>query len=216
MSNDGDINEMLDHRVCACGSEDASAGYNRVRLMTSPHTTDEPTLHSLGKIFLKHQTQHELGLGLLHRHQDLKPGHAMVHRKRNNHEEICTMEPVGSSPLHPSSFYISGNGAFMPFEYTDEIRVAPSRDFMAELGSALKTQSLEQDFCVAYLEPFEGLLVERELSDCDGTVATRVEEKHYAGSGVTTVWAFALEGQRLLVKARRVCETQQSGGHKVT
>lgn len=140
----------------------------------------------------------------------------MVHRKRNDDEEVCTMEPLDSSAMYPSSFYMSDTDGFRPFEYSDVARAPPSREFMSELDAAFKRHEVDREFCVAHLEPSKGLLVERELRHRNGTITTRVEDEQYVGSGVITAWTFVSEAAGLVVKACRVCETQQSGGHRVT
>lgn len=208
---------MMVHRACAPGTRDASADYNRVRIITTPHQIPgEPILRQIGEVFLKHRVHCQFGLALLHRHVDLKPRHAMVHRRRHDTTEICTMEPAGLSQIYPLSFYITETGVSEPFEYSDETHCGPPPLFITELGSMFKMNGYEKTFCVTYLSSLNGLLVERELPDGRGTIATSMDEKEYSGGGVTTVWAFDPGESGMVVKARRVCETQQSGGHKVT
>lgn len=198
---------------------DSHLDYNSVCLFEEQsRVVEDDVLRSLGAILKKHDCHGSFGISLLHRHNYLPAGHVMAHSTIEPDTDICRVEPLGRRPLYPSSYHLSAENVFVPFEYTDTPAPVPEEVMLAELTSFFREHNLEHRLAVSSLPPTCSPSVEKLLQDGTGTITTKLnnEADFELLDGTVTEWAFIFDGDDLQVRALRKCTQNRAGGHEVT
>lgn len=190
--------------------------YNRIPFFEEQqHTVDLEVLHTLGHVFVKHHLQDQFGICLLHRHQELRLGHAMTYHTNDQGDDICQEEEVGLHERYPCSFFLDESRSFLPFEYSRK-PVQPAKDsFLDELAQRLLYFGIQDVLGFTYLAPSRRPMYETILPDGQGTISTKLdcEIDLNASNSVVTEWAVLEEGDGIRMRAMKACVKDEARVH---
>ena len=166
------------------------------------------------EIFVRHGAQNDFGLALLHRHQDLPPGHAMVHSWDQLERDLCRPEMLGTREVYPLSYCLQ-DGRFMAYEFAAIPTPTPPTAFLRDLVGLLQSNELESIIAVAHISDRESIWTETMLEDCRGTVAVKSNQDPGScpDNYITTEWAFRDATGTPNMVAVKGCVKQDNGGH---
>ena len=79
-------------------------------------------LKSIAELFTAHNMHLYYGIGILHRHVELKQGEILLHRMCGEDQDVCTVEQLRSLPMSnpaPHSFLLYRQEQFRAYEHDD-------------------------------------------------------------------------------------------------
>ena len=186
--------------------------YNRIADVDKQQDALEcSTLSSLWsditEIFVRHVSQDDFGLALLHRHMDLPRGHAMVHSYDHLERDLCRPEILGTRKVYPLSYCIQDD-CFMAYEFAVEPTPTPAAPFLRDMKGLLQRHQLGSIIAVAHISDQKCTWVETMLEDCTGTVAIKSGQDlgSWPDIYITTEWAFRDETGTPRMVAVKGCE----------
>ena len=202
-----------------------SQQYSHVRHFdVQDHLVPLEHLQGVGEILCRHGLQSLFGVSLLHRHDDLQEGSAMVHSRPDSHTDICQMVPVGGetalSRHSPCLYHLNQKRQWQSLEFDrrserDVDLAIPGDGFWRQTRSFLEAHQLENVLAVSRLSPDGQFWIEALLENGTGTISRRVPRDQYVhtGSGrVVTEWAFHKEEGIIKLTATKVCRKPAEGG----
>lgn len=169
------------------------------------------------EIFVRHQAQNDYGVVVLHRHLDLSPGYAMIHRLDKLQRDICRPEPLGSCEVHPLS-YCCLEGRLLAYEYAAQRTPTPGVAFLRDIFGLLQTHNLEHIVAVTYVGDPDKTWIETMLEDGGGTVATQslLDLNSFSNDYIITEWTLNNHAGTPCILARRGCKREDNAGHSRT
>jgi hypothetical protein len=113
--------------------------YNSIRVFTTDLPFDAEIIQKVGEIIRRHKMEKDFGALSLHRHFDIPQNSISVKSALTNDIDVirfCQVSEILPDEIRGSSFKLSANGQFEPFEYTTHGAEAefpkPFADDMAE------------------------------------------------------------------------------------
>jgi len=180
---------------------------------TIPHyerqikTLDASILAAISKIFIATGANDAFGAGILHRHQDLHDGQAIVHTISNQYVDVAEIKDISGmdrSSLKGTAFFLNQEGFFQPYEFASTTDLVPSLKpaFTRELAEFLKANKLE-NYVAVVPNPHKigGMGNMLEYTILDGKVNIRIP--HRVGTAPVTgtniaeescEWGFSHDG----------------------
>ena len=197
--------------------------YNLIECLESQiHCDPIPHLERLGRIFVGHKAQRDHGISLLHRHDNLLPGHVMLYTRPCVEVITCKMEEVEyiereAPDAVPCSFYLDSGRRFQSFEYARNLDHVYLHDqFLEEVADYLTRHNLSRVFGIAQIWPdfATGRWVETLRHEARGIVGHLHLETQPAESGIVTEWRFVESTGTIIPMATKECiTTKEGGGH---
>ena len=127
--------------------------------------------------------------------------------------EVCQMKKLEARPLFPSSFYLSDENRFVPFEYNDEPIERPDPATMTELATELQKKRLRMTLGICFTSPLQEKRLEIVLQNRQGTVSIPVQHTANLDGSVITEWAFIATHDGTRVRALKACKEDAAGLH---
>lgn len=202
--------------------DSAAQRYNRIRHIDEQcldwhRLIPDEVLQQIGEIFHASQSHQDFGLALLHRHGRLPPDCVMVHSQDALQRDICEVEFSGMRQIFPSSYLLS-DAQFFPFEFSSVVTPAPSSALLQELATCLRMHHLEEIIGISRIPSDDQLWLEKVARDGKRLVAEVAprEPDGFNARFVQTEWAIRRREDKYVLRALKVCEKPEVGGHKVT
>ncbi|PVH70790.1 hypothetical protein DL98DRAFT_504276 [Cadophora sp. DSE1049] len=201
-----------------------ASDYNSIKSFEEQQTITSSHLGAIAEIYVRARMHHSYGAGILHRHFALRKGDVMVHTRCENDVDLCTaenLENLDRHSLRPHSFLLNSKGRFQAYEYDTglgHLRPLPDTAFLHQLRDFLVENQLTS--LVAILaEDNRQDSVEFLLPDRQGMICVPRQDSDGGSDGVgpsvITGWKFFESDGRIECRARRACESQGDGQHKV-
>lgn len=180
-------------------------------------------------IFHEHGVTSDVGVFLLHKHNDLSPKKIMVEYEGEYSGEsaLITAERTTDETAFPARWAVSKSGEYTPLEYTSDIfvtasllRLQENSKFLGEFSALVNKHNVNNLFglCLAdrgfFQNPPEGSakLVEESYPDV-GNVVRWTTLNYQSDELIQTIWTFpATQGPACVPMCKRYC-VPRSPGH---
>jgi hypothetical protein len=200
----------------------------------------EKALQALCSVIKRHNLASEIGIRLLHRHNDISSGELMVEDVEVGSDKVLTLttrplgvEAITNSEIHPNSWKFT-DGSYVPFEFSakrvlaDIVSPETRRACFEDMADVLKQFGVEEWLgpCVNLSPAFEAykpnansILSEVSDEDARHNVVRYVDQAEIdPGKTIETSWSVSLspEGTSPNRVCTRVCQILPDGRHQGT